>query len=142
MPGPVPKRSDQRVRRNKDVVELDVVEVEGEVEVPDLGLDDPHPLVVDLYESPTHSGQARFYEPSDWQAARLLCHFLNQQVKTSRPSGQLLAVLHSMMTDLLLSEGARRRVRLEIEREKAKAEVIDLADRMREMMAGGTPAAQ
>lgn len=141
MPGPVPKRSDQRVRRNKDVVDLDVVEVEGDVIVPELGLVDPHPLVADLYASLADSGQSKFYEPSDWEFARLTCHFLDNQVKTSKPSGQMLAVLHSMMTDLLIAEGARRRVRLEIEREQKKAEVIDLADRMREMMSG-SPAAK
>lgn len=135
MPGPVPKRSDQRVRRNKDVVDVDTIEVIGEVEIPDLGLADPHPLVVDLYESLKDSGQARYYEPSDWEYARLTCHFLDQQVKAARPSGQLLAVLHSMMTDLLISEGARRRVRLEIEREQAKAQVVDISSMLRENMA-------
>ena len=134
MPGPVPKRSEERIRRNVDVVETDTVEMIGPVEVPELGLVDPHPLISDLYASLADSGQSKYYEPSDWEFARILCHFLDRQVKSSKPSGQLIAVLHSMMTDLLIAEGARRRVRLEIERESAKAQIYDVADRFREML--------
>lgn len=138
IPGPVPKRDEERIRRNKDVVETDVVEMVGEVEVPDLDLEDPHPLVADLYESLRDSGQSKYYEPSDWQQARLVCHFLDRQVRSSKPSGQLLAVLHSMMTDLLISEGQRRRVRLEIEREQQKAQVYDVAEMFRQANGSAT----
>ena len=134
MPGPVPKRSEERIRRNADVIETDTVEMVGAVEVPELGLVDPHPLIIDLYASLAESGQSKYYEPSDWEFARILCHFLDRQVKSSKPSGQLIAVLHSMMTDLLIAEGARRRVRLEIEREQQKAQIYDVADRFREML--------
>ena len=134
MPGPVPKRSEERIRRNADVIETDTVEMIGEVEIPELGIPDAHPLISDLYASLADSGQAKYYEPSDWEFARILCHFLDKQVKSSKPSGQLLAVLHSMMTDLLIAEGARRRVRLEIEREQQKAQIYDVADRFREML--------
>src|SRR5690606_19625264 len=120
-----PKRSDQRVRRNKDVVDVDTIEVIGEVEIPDLGLADPHPLVVDLYESLKDSGQARYYEPSDWEYARLTCHFLDQQVKAARPSGELSAVYHSFMNDLLCSHGASRSVHTENERGQTQAQVVD-----------------
>lgn len=132
--GPVPKRSDQRVRRNKDEVDLDTVEMIGPVEIPELDLEDPHPLIVDFYESLKDSGQSKYYEPSDWAHARIVCHFLDRQVKSGKPSGQMLAVLHSMMTDLLVSEGARRRVRLEIEREQQKAQIFDAAELFRDAM--------
>jgi len=133
--GPVPKRDSERIRRNKPDIETDTIQVIGEVIVPELGLSDPHPIVADLYESLRDSGQARYYEPSDWEFARLTCHFLDQQVKASRPSGQILAVLHSMMTDLLISEGSRRRVRLEVEREQKKAQIYDIAEMFRESLA-------
>ena len=134
MPGPVPKRSEERIRRNKDEVEIDTIEMIGSVDVPELSLEDPHPLIADFYESLKDSGQSKFYEPSDWQQARIVCHFLDRLVKSSKPSGQMLAVIHSMLTDLLVSEGARRRVRLEIEREAAKSTVIDAAKLFREAM--------
>lgn len=134
MPGPVPKRDEERIRRNAPDIETDTVEVIGEVLVPELGLDNPHHLIVDLYESLKDSGQSKFYEPSDWEQARIVCHFLDGQVKSSKPSGQMLAVLHSMMTDLLISEGQRRRVRLEVVREQQKAQIFDAAELFRQAM--------
>lgn len=127
--GPPPKRSDQRVRRNKDVIEIDKVPMEGEVIAPDLGITDPHPLIVDFWDSLPDSGQTMYWEPSDWQFARVTLHFLNGQVKTGRPSGQILATVNSMMTDLLVTEGARRRVRMEVERaaQTGTATVTDIS---------------
>jgi len=135
--GPVPKRSDQRVRRNKPAVPVEKVESIGVVAVPELGFDDPHFLTVDLYRSLSESAQARFYEPSDYQIARSVLHFLDQQFKTSRPSGQMVQSLFSQLTDLLLTEGARRRVRLEVERAQAGGDVIEVADLFRRRLSEG-----
>lgn len=128
MPGPVPKRSEERIRRNKEETPVDKVEVEGEVDVPPLDFPDPHPMIQDFYDSLALSGQAKFYEPSDWQFARVTCHFLDQLIKSSRPSGQLLATVSSMLTEMLVNEGSRRRVRLEIEREQQKTELSTVSD--------------
>jgi hypothetical protein len=135
--GPVPKRSDQRVRRNKLETPVEKVETIGVVAVPELGFDDPHFLTVDLYRSLSESAQARFYEPSDYQIARSVLHFLDQQFKASRPSGQMVQSLFSQLTDLLLTEGARRRVRLEVERAQAGGDVIEVADLFRRRLSEG-----
>ena len=135
--GPIPKRSDQRVRRNKPDVAVEKVESIGVVAVPELGFDDPHFLTVDLYRSLSESAQARFYEPSDYQIARSVLHFLDQQFKTSRPSGQMVQSLFSQLTDLLLTEGARRRVRLEVERAQAGGDVLEVADLFRRRLSEG-----
>lgn len=117
--GPVPKRADQRIRCNKDEQPVETVTAAGAVEVPGLDFADPHPMIVDFYESLTNSAQAQFCEPSDWQFARFTLHFADQLVKSGRPSSQMLAAVNSALSDLLVSEGARRRVRLEVEREQA-----------------------
>ena len=135
--GPVPKRSDQRVRRNKPDVAVEKVESIGVVAVPELGFDDPHFLTVDLYRSLAESAQSRYYEASDYQIARAVLHFLDQQFKTSRPSGQMVQSLFSQLTDLLLTEGARRRVRLEVERAQAGGDVIEVADLFRRRLSEG-----
>lgn len=132
--GPVPKRSDERIRRNKPETPVEKIEIQGDVVAPGLGLVDPHPMIVDFYASLRDSAQAKFYEPSDWQFARVTMHFLDQQVKSSRPSGQTLATLSSMLTELLVSEGSRRRVRLEVERNQVEAQVFDVADRFKQML--------
>lgn len=133
--GPVPKRSDERIRRNKDDSPVEKVQAVGTVEVPELGFADPHPIVVDMYESLKDSAQSQYYEPSDWQFARYTLHFADQQLKSSKPSAQMVTALNQAFTDLLLSEGARRRVRLEIERAQAGAQVIDFAEMFRQKMA-------
>ena len=126
--GPVPKRSDERVRRNKPDVAVEKVSAIGAVVVPELGFEDPHSLTVDLYRSLGESAQARYYEPSDYQVARAILHFLDLEFKKGRPSAQMVATVFSQLTDLLVSEGARRRVRLEVERESLGGDVVDVAD--------------
>ncbi len=133
--GPVPKRVDQRVRRNKDEQPVETVTAPGAVDVPALDFPEPHPMIVDFYESLTNSAQAQFYEPSDWQFARFTLHFADRLVKSGKPSSQMLAAVNSALSDLLVSEGSRRRVRLEVEREQAKGQLIDVAALFRERMA-------
>lgn len=135
--GPVPKRSDQRIRRNKTEVPIDKVEAIGVVRAPQLGFDDPHHLTEDLFRSLSESAQSRYYEPSDYEMARSVLFFLDQQFKSPRPSAQMIAALFSQLTDLLITEGARRRVRLEVERQQGGAEVLDVADMFRKRLSEG-----
>ncbi|AEJ95102.1 tail protein [Mycobacterium phage Phoxy] len=131
------KRSDQRVRRNKDAVPTEKVTAIGTVPIPELGFDDPHPIVRDLYRSLTESAQRRYYEPSDWQYARTALHFLDGLLKSPKPNGQLLTTVNSMLSSLLVSEGDRRRVQLEIERKEAEGVVVDVAQIFRDRLAQG-----
>jgi hypothetical protein len=104
------------VRRRRNKVDIDRVQVAAPVEAPDLDIDGAHPLAVDLYEALKESGQARWYEPSDWARARLLVWSLSKMLDSGRPSAMLLAALQKDMDALLVSEAERRRVRMEIER--------------------------
>ena len=114
--GPPPKRSDQRVRRNKDVVDIETIRIEDPVDVPELGFEDPHPMIADFWKSLTLSGQNINYEPSDWQFARWTLHWMDQLMKSEKPSAMMLQTVNSALSDLLVTEGERRRVRMEIER--------------------------
>lgn len=133
-PGPVPKRSDERIRRNKPEYEITTIEATGTVEQPDLGFEDPHPITVELWESMSHSAQSQFYEPTDWAYAKFVLHHADQLLKNSRPSAQMFQGITSSFGDLLMSEGSRRRVAMEIERNKANAQVIDISAEFRERM--------
>jgi hypothetical protein len=135
--GPIPKRSDQRIRRNRPDVEIETVSAIGVVPVPEFDLSDVHPLVNELFLSLKDSAQSRFYEPSDWAYAKFTLHFADVLLKSSRPSGQLLSTVQTMLTDLLLTEGARRRVRLEVERNQSEGAVLDVADLFRARLAQG-----
>lgn len=113
--GPVPKRSDQRRRRNLDSQPTKIPAASEAVAAPPLGFP-AHPVAEDWYASLAESGQAQYFEPSDWQAARVLAFDLTRHLHSGRPSAQMLAALWSAMNDLLTTEAARRRVRLEIQR--------------------------
>jgi hypothetical protein len=140
--GPIPKREEERERRNAPDMPVEHVQVEGEVDIPALGLSDTlHPLVVDLYESMGISGQAAFFEPTDWQMARVTSYFLDKLLKSSKPSAQMLDVVNKMLSNLMVTEGERRRLRLEIERAKppeasnpVEDNVVDMYAKMHQRM--------
>lgn len=120
--GPIPKRSEERRRRNKDDGPDLVQAPSGSPEdLPDLPEPDAlwHPIAADWYLSLRGSGQSAFYEPSDWAMARYAAHVMSQVLLSDRgPNGQLVAALNSVMSSLLTTEGDRRRARLELERKK------------------------
>jgi len=120
----VPKRSDRRVRRNKGGEVERIAVDEGPVEAPPLGFV-THDIAMDWYHSLAESGQARYFEPSDWQAARMVAHEVGRMLNRREPSGQLLSSIWSAMGDLLTTEAARRRVRMEIERDQASTDTDD-----------------
>src|SRR5690349_14152562 len=120
MPGPVPKRSEERRRQNKPDRPASKVPAGGPVVQPEAPAD-LHPLAASWYESLSRSGQARYYEPSDWETARVTAVLLSEQLLSGKPSSMMLTALFDVMRrDLLSSEGARRVARLEVERKQAE----------------------
>lgn len=90
-----------------------------------------HELARDWYRSLADSAQSQFYEPSDWQTARILAELLSRALKSGKVTAALIERWQIGATELLTTEGARRRVRMEIERpreggEEATADVSDL----------------
>jgi hypothetical protein len=134
--GPIPKRSEERRRRNKDDgPELVQAPSAPPAELPDLPEPDPnwHEIATDWYLSLRESGQAQFYQPSDWAVARYAAELMSRGLSSDRPpNGQYVAALNSVMTALLTTEGDRRRARIELERKKpaqqAPASVTAIAD--------------
>lgn len=116
MPGPVPKRSDQRRRRNQDVP-IDRAVGAAEVAAPPAD-ESWHRIARDWYDSLAESGQSAFYEPSDWATARYVAEAMSRNLAGGRFSAQLFAAVMSAATSLLATEGDRRRLRLELERAK------------------------
>lgn len=116
MPGPVPKRSTQRRRRNKPEG-VQTVRATGGASITWPAAPAAWPeMVVDLYESLQVSGQSTFYEQSDVALARVVLDLLADQLNASKVNGQLVVGLLSQLDSLLVSEGARRRARIELER--------------------------
>lgn len=134
--GPIPKRSEERRRRNKDDGPELIQAPSGQPnDLPELPEPDAlwHPIAADWYLSLRDSGQSAFYEPSDWAMARYAAHVMSQVLLSERgPNGQLVAALNSVMSSLLTTEGDRRRARMELERKpaakQAPASVTAIAD--------------
>lgn len=116
MRGPVPKRSDQRVRRNKpDGPEVTKISGASTVKAPAEDRD-WHNTAKRWFRSLKKSGQAIFYEPSDWAYAQLAADLLSSEMQREKPRAVMVSQILSMMDNLLTSEGARRRVRIELVR--------------------------
>ncbi len=150
--GPVGKRSEERRRRNKDGEPTSADGAES-VAVPPAD-ESWHVIAKRWYESLEGSGQSEFYEPSDWAMAQIVAESisrdLNEQVvavpeKTGEPvyakvpmKGASLSAYLKAMTALMVSEGDRRRVGVELQRastepEETPAGVVALDEYRREL---------
>lgn len=144
MPGPVPKKDAERRRRNKgpeatgslssipaQVVNVDEL-IAGEVTIPEPD-ENWHPIARQVYEAQASSGQVIWMEPSDWAMLYLMCESisrdLNPQVVGITEDGEVVkdiiplkgASLSSYLKGfeaLMMAEGGRRRLRVELERQK------------------------
>lgn len=117
--GPVPKRSDQRRRRNKPAGPAVAKLPAGSPVPPKAPAPDPewHPIALDWFNSLGESGQARWYEASDWMTARYIAEAMSRNLRQGQKfSSMLFSAVLSGMTELLTTEGARRRARVELER--------------------------
>lgn len=166
--GPVPKKDAERRRRNKnpeatgsyshiasEVVDVDALLV-GEVEIP-IPDGDWHPIAHMMFESVMLSGQVIWMEPSDWAALYLLCESISRDlseqvvgiteegtvVRAEIPlKGASLSSYLKGMASLMMLEGDRRRLRIELERKKrldAAAEggnVVDIVQRRADAFKG------
>lgn len=132
--GPAPKRSDQRRRTNSPEAEqAPSGAADGDQLIP-APEDYWHPLAIEWYAALADSGQSAFYETSDWLAAKLLAESIHRELspqpivitdengakrismqKLPPKSGTLAAWLKGM-TDLMATEGARRRAALELQK--------------------------
>lgn len=84
-----------------------------------------------LWLAATMSGQQDFYEQSDWAMLHTLCDDLSYYKSQGRRSAQMAATIYSALGTLLLTEGERRRARIELtdpEPEQASAAVLAIAE--------------
>ncbi|MGW0929547.1 phage terminase small subunit [Streptomyces sp. NPDC002644] len=130
--GPVPKRDNMRRRRNKPEIETQTAPsaspTGAQAPEPDA---DWHPIATRWYQSLSDSGQSFFFEPSDWAQAAYVAEAMSRNLHQGRMSGQLFAAVISAASELLTTEGARRRLRIEL----TKAEAADMDSGLEALMA-------
>lgn len=115
--GPVPKRSDQRRRANKPDVPVKAAPAGNSVYRVPSPRPDWHPLARRWWLALAKSGQSRWYEPSDWEHAFVWADLLSRQMWSDKPSAMMLTAWDSASSRLLVTEGDRRRVRIELDRD-------------------------
>jgi hypothetical protein len=81
-----------------------------------------HPIAEQWYASLQTSGQRIFYENSDWAQAYYIADAMSRSLFATRFSGNLFAAVITATHELLTTEGARRRLRIELERATADHE--------------------
>lgn len=87
--------------------------------------DDWHPIARMIWDSLLESGQSDFYQSSDWAYAYSICEEISLYKKPLvnrttgeeyyKRSGQMLQTINAALSDLLITEGHRRRVRMELD---------------------------
>jgi len=117
--GPVPNRSTDLSRdRNADRAERVPITkgMSRPATIPD---PDPawHPIARMLWDAACESGQADFYESSDYAWLYNICEDLDRYKRSEKRSSMMFAALNQAFEALLITEGARRRVRIELQDE-------------------------
>lgn len=117
--GPLAKRNDQRAGHHTKASMADEVEAFSPVPVPD---PEPgwHAIASDWYLSLGASVQSRFYEPSDWQTARVAAALISTTLEAEKPSANAIQAIISFSDRLNATEYARRRSRIEGKRPDAE----------------------
>jgi hypothetical protein len=147
IPGPIPKRSDERRRTNKTTEsgapsQAEVVQISDRtfedsklVPAPEPN-EDWHEVARMQWDAALSSGQRIFYEPTDWAQLYLLCEELSLEMQEkvigfSEKNGELvyasqpivgakITALMKGFASLMFMEGDRRKLRLELERGAVK----------------------
>ena len=120
--GPIPKRKDQlRGHRSKAELNGETVTRVGVTRgAPTQGAEQPRgsadwtPSAKKLWKSAGESGQSLLYTASDWQMLHLLMTELSEYQKMPRRSANMFAAIMAGLSNLLLTEGDRRRLQVEL----------------------------
>lgn len=92
-----------------------------------------HPIAARWFTSLGESGQSAFYQASDWMLAYVTAESMSREFFTGEPiTGSSLTAYMKAMAALMVSEGERRRVGVELSRPEpepeAESNVTSLAD--------------
>ena len=94
MPGPPPKPASKRRRANTPKsygAAEPTTAPAAHIQDRELGIDDPHPLIVDMWTTVQESCEARFYSEADWERLRFELWYANRAM--TQPPADLRAHL-------------------------------------------------
>lgn len=141
--GPVPKPK-AKLNGHRSRAELEAVDhvlASSKVTIP--GMNSRWcPAAKRIWKSFKESEQSKFFQSTDWAWLHWQCDLITKAMEASKPPAQLIAGINAELSNLLVSEGARRRLQLELHR--PADEINDAAGNLevmaewREKLAGGT----
>jgi hypothetical protein len=121
MPGPAPKPDSKRRRYAKPKSYGDATPTTAPAAAAStprtLGIDNPHPLIVSIWDTVQESCESAFYSDCDWVRLRLELWHANREMASSRPSAQAWAAVQHGLSEMLLSPAVKRRAGIEMTRD-------------------------
>ncbi len=111
--GPAPQP--QRRRRNKPTSHGAAQPTSvpaAPVQDRELGLEDPHTLIVSMWKNIQKSSEATFYSEADWARLRLELWNANEVMRNPRPTAW--QQVQRGLSDMLISPAAKRRAAIEL----------------------------
>jgi hypothetical protein len=118
VPGPAPKPDSKRRRYAKPKSYGDATPTTAPAAPPvdgrKLGIENPHPLIVSIWDTVQQSCEAAFYSETDWERLRLELWFANHTMVSGHPSGQAWIAIQHGLNELLLSPAIKRRAGIEL----------------------------
>jgi hypothetical protein len=113
--GPPPKPPDKRRRRTKPAsygaAEPTTAPAAGPQDR-ELGFDNPHQLIVDMWEALQISAESRFFSQADWERVRMELWYASQVMV--KPSAVAWQQVQHGLTELLVSPAAKRRAAIQL----------------------------
>jgi hypothetical protein len=116
MSGPAPKPPAKRRRYNKPAsygAAEPVSAPAADIRERTLDIENPHPLVAQLWTTLQESVESRFYSESDWERARFECWYANEVMRGQLSAAAWQQVQHGL-SELLISPAAKRRAAIEL----------------------------
>jgi hypothetical protein len=113
--GPVPKAASRRRRRTPPRTygaATPVTAPAAGAQDRELGLEDPHPLVVSMWENIQKSCEATFYSEADFARLRMELWNANEVMRNPRPTAW--QQVQRGLSDMLISPAAKRRCAIEM----------------------------
>lgn len=127
MSGPIPKRSEERTRRNEPALGAARMGEMLPVKKPSADRANWHKRALSYYESAEKSGQTAYWQQSDWETLKIACdlltNFYDAVDRGGRGSSMIMENFLKIVGDLGMTEGSRRRdLRLELEAPQVEEE--------------------
>jgi hypothetical protein len=115
--GPIPKRDDERVRRNttgEDGLETKNFSMSDPVKIPDAFFENDE--VQGMWAALQISVNVQYFEPTDWAYAIFVLTRIDRGLAKGEPGAMMMSAWDGLLKQLAMTETERRRIKIEAHR--------------------------